>query len=70
MLQGEKYFRGSSRELPFGAFPSVGAFPLVRHDDYCMAHPEPRLYTLTRAEASAAARDRALAGRGRSASSL
>ena len=33
LLQGEKYFRGSSRELPFGAFPSVGAFPLVCHDD-------------------------------------
>jgi hypothetical protein len=42
VLQGEKYFRGSTRELPFGAFPSVGAFPLVRHDDWCMAHPKNR----------------------------
>jgi hypothetical protein len=42
VLQGEKYFRGSSRELPFGAFPSVGAFPLVCHDDWCMAHPKNR----------------------------
>ena len=27
------------RELPFGAFPVVGAFPLVTEDDYCMSHP-------------------------------
>jgi hypothetical protein len=38
-LQGESNFRGPSRELPFGAFPVVGAFPLVRQDDYCMSHP-------------------------------
>ena len=35
----ETYFRGSTRELPFGAFPVVGAFPLVTQDDYCMSHP-------------------------------
>ncbi len=39
---GETYFRGSTRELPFGAYPAVGAFPLVRTDDYCMAHPRNR----------------------------
>ena len=38
-LQAEHYFRGSSRELPFGAYPVVGAFPLVAEDDYCMSHP-------------------------------
>ena len=38
-LQAETYFRGSSRELPFGCFPVVGAFPLVTEDDYCMSHP-------------------------------
>lgn len=38
-LQAEKYFRGSSRDLPFGTYPAVGAFPLVREGDFCMAHP-------------------------------
>jgi hypothetical protein len=38
-LQAEKYFRGSSRELPFGTYPVIGAFPLVRKTDYCMLHP-------------------------------
>ena len=38
-LQAEHYFRGSSRELPFGSFPVVAAFPLVHDDDYCMSHP-------------------------------
>ena len=38
-LQAESFFRGSTRELPFGAFPVVGAFPLVTLDDYCMSHP-------------------------------
>jgi hypothetical protein len=41
-LQEEKYFRGSSRDLLFGSFPVVGAFPLVRKDDFCMAHPKNR----------------------------
>ena len=41
-LQAEKYFRGSSRDLPYGAYPVVGAFPLVRSEDYCMAHPRNR----------------------------
>ena len=45
VLQAETYFRGSTRELPFGAFPAVGAFPLVRADDYCMAHPKNRHLT-------------------------
>ena len=27
--RAETYFRGSTRELPFGAFPVVGGFPLV-----------------------------------------
>lgn len=44
-LQGDAYFRGPSRELPFGAFSVVGAFPLVRADDYCMAHPKNRHLT-------------------------
>jgi hypothetical protein len=38
-LQGESHFRGSTRELPYGSFPVVGAFPLVTQDDYCMSHP-------------------------------
>jgi hypothetical protein len=38
-LQAEHYFRGSSRDLPFGSFPVVGAFPLVSEDDFCMSHP-------------------------------
>ncbi len=38
-LQAEQYYRGSTRELPFGAYPVVGAFPLVGEDDHCMAHP-------------------------------
>lgn len=38
-LQAEHYFRGSSRELPFGSFPVVGAFPLVNEVDFCMSHP-------------------------------
>ena len=38
-LQAEKYFRGPSRDLPYGAHPAVATFPLVRTDDYCMAHP-------------------------------
>lgn len=38
-LQADHYFRGSTRELPFGCFPVVGAFPLVTEDDYCMSHP-------------------------------
>ena len=39
VLQAEHYFRGSTRELPFGAFPVVGAFPLVSEGEYCMSHP-------------------------------
>jgi len=42
VLQAEKYFRGSSRDLLYGTYPVVGAFPLVRRDDYCMAHPKNR----------------------------
>ena len=42
-LQAEHYFRGSSRELLFGAYPVVGAFPLVRTEDYCMSHPKNRV---------------------------
>jgi hypothetical protein len=42
-LQAETYFRGSSRELPFGAAPVVGAFPLVTEDDFCMSHPGNRV---------------------------
>ncbi|HEY5167822.1 MAG TPA: hypothetical protein VIK03_00285 [Thermoleophilia bacterium] len=38
-LQAESFFRGSTRELPFGACPVVGAFPLVSLDEYCMSHP-------------------------------
>ncbi len=41
-LQGEHFFRGSTRELPFGSFPAVGVFPLVAEDDYCMSHPKNR----------------------------
>lgn len=43
VMQGEAFFRGPSRELPFGAFPTVGAFPLVKLDDYCMSHPGNRV---------------------------
>jgi hypothetical protein len=43
-LQGEHYFRGSSRGRWFGSFPVVGAFPLVHKDDFCMAHPKNRAY--------------------------
>lgn len=42
VLQEEKYFRGSSRDLLYGTYPVVGAFPLVSKDDYCMAHPKNR----------------------------
>jgi hypothetical protein len=42
VMQDDKYFRGPSRELPFGVFPAVGAFPLVRAEDFCMAHPKNR----------------------------
>jgi hypothetical protein len=45
-LQGEASFRGPTRELPFGAFPVVGAFPLVRAGDFCMAHPKNRHLTM------------------------
>lgn len=38
-LQAEQYFRGSSRDLWFGSYPVVGAFPLVLDKDFCMAHP-------------------------------
>ncbi|NLE23576.1 MAG: hypothetical protein GX624_12475 [Actinobacteria bacterium] len=38
-LQADHYFRGSTRELPFGCYPVVGAFPLVGEEDYCMSHP-------------------------------
>ena len=41
-LQEDKYFRGSSRDLLYGSYPVVGAFPLVHKDDYCMAHPKNR----------------------------
>ena len=43
VLQAETYFRGSTRELPFGAAPVVGAFPLVTEDDFCMSHPGNRV---------------------------
>ena len=33
VLQAEKYFRGSSRDLPYGTYPK---------EDYCMAHPKNR----------------------------
>jgi hypothetical protein len=42
-LQHEASFRGPTRELPFGAFPVVGAFPLVNQNDYCMSHPRNRV---------------------------
>jgi hypothetical protein len=42
-LQAEHYFRGSSRDLPFGSYPVVGAFPLVTENDYCMSHPGNRV---------------------------
>lgn len=42
VLQGERYFRGGTRDLPFGTYPAVAAFPLVHADDYCMAHPKNR----------------------------
>jgi hypothetical protein len=42
VLQAEKYFRGSSRDLLYGTYPVVGAFPLVCREDYCMAHPKNR----------------------------
>lgn len=42
VLQAESYFRGSSRDLLYGTYPVVGAFPLVRREDYCMAHPKNR----------------------------
>jgi len=45
VLQDERFFRGPTRELPFGAFAAVGAFPLVRADDFCMAHPRNRHLT-------------------------
>ena len=38
-LQDDKYFRGSSRDLWFGSYQVVGAFPLVHENDFCMAHP-------------------------------
>jgi hypothetical protein len=42
-ITSEESFRGPTRELPFGAFPVVGAFPLVHGDDYCMSHPGNRV---------------------------
>jgi hypothetical protein len=42
-LQAEHYFRGSSRDLPFGSYPVVGAFPLVTESDFCMSHPGNRV---------------------------
>lgn len=42
-LQAEYFFRGSTRELPYGSCPVVGAFPLVREDDFCMSHPGNRV---------------------------
>ena len=38
-LQDATFFRGSTREMPYGACPVVGAFPLVTDDEYCMSHP-------------------------------
>jgi hypothetical protein len=45
-LQSEQYFRGSSRDLLFGSYPVVGAFPLVRKEDFCMAHPRNRALSM------------------------
>ena len=45
-LMAEQYFRGSSRDLLFGSYPVVGAFPLVRTSDYCMAHPRNRALSM------------------------
>ncbi|MFA4966392.1 MAG: hypothetical protein WC709_12285 [Thermoleophilia bacterium] len=42
-LQAEQYFRGSSRDLLYGSYPVVGAFPLVGQGDFCMAHPRNRV---------------------------
>jgi hypothetical protein len=42
-LQAETYFRGTTRELPYGAAPVVGSFPLVTEDDFCMSHPGNRV---------------------------
>ena len=42
VMQAEKYFRGANRGLLYGTYPAVGAFPLVRKEDYCMAHPNNR----------------------------
>ena len=41
-LQNEQYFRGSSRDMLFGSYPVVGAFPLVHDSDFCMSHPANR----------------------------
>ena len=38
-LQAENYFRGSSRELPFGSLPRGRRVPAGHEDDYCMSHP-------------------------------
>jgi hypothetical protein len=45
-LQSDQYFRGSSRDLLFGSYPVVGAFPLVHRDDFCMAHPRNRALSM------------------------
>jgi len=45
-LQAEQYFRGSSRDLLFGSYPVVGAFPLVRAEDFCMSHPRNRVLSM------------------------
>lgn len=44
-LQAESYFRGPTRDLPFGVYPAVGVFPLVGVDDFCMSHPRNRALT-------------------------
>ncbi len=46
VLPAEHFFRGPSRDLPFGSYPAVGAFPLVRSNDFCMAHPRNRVLAM------------------------
>ena len=38
-LQDREFFRGSTRSMLFGAYPSVGTFPLVQATAWCMEHP-------------------------------
>ena len=43
-FQHPDFFRGSTRSMLFGVYPSVGVFPLTKPGDWCLEHPGNREY--------------------------